>query len=390
MYFRSRMHYRNLKADRIFDGQTFSKAHVLVVREDGVIEALVTEAEVHGKVEKFDGVLMPGLINCHCHLELSHLKGVVPPGTGLIPFLISVVTQRGQYEADKEEKIKAAEQELFQNAIVAVADICNTGDAIEVKKKSSILWYNLVEVLNMQDANLEKALNNYEAVLQQHIDAGLNTILTPHAPYTVSDATFKELNHRTAGKLISVHNCETPAEDELFKKGTGSFLDLYGLFGYESSPFAVSGRSSFQTWLPYFTKAQTILLVHNTFMTEEDILFAKAHAEKYNLKLMYCLCPNANLYIENTLPPVGLFIKHNCHIVLGTDSYSSNYQLNIMSEIKTLSDAFPHLELGTLLGWATGNAATQWGFEKVGKFEKGMKPGVALLDEKKFSVKRIL
>lgn len=384
------MRYRNLKADGLFDGQTFSKSHILVVQETGVVEALVPESEVHGEIEKYDGILMPGLINCHCHLELSHLKDVVPPGTGLIPFLISVVTQRVQFESIKEEKIVGAEQELFQNAIVAVVDICNTADAVAVKKSSSILWYNLVEVLNMQDANLETALSNYEAVLQQYRDAGLEGALTPHAPYTISNATFKELNNRTAEKVISVHNSETPAEDELFKKGAGSFLELYKLFGYEASPFAISGRSSLQTWLPYFTKGQTILLVHNTFMSETDILFAKTHAEKYNLKLIYCLCPNANLYIENALPPVDLFIKHGCHIVLGTDSYSSNRQLNIMNEVNTLKDAFPHLELETLLRWATGNASAVCGFEKVGQFKKGIKPGVVLLNKESFSVKRIL
>lgn len=384
------MRYRNLKADRLFDGQTFSNAHVLVVREDGVIEALMPENEVQGEIEFFNGILMPGLINCHCHLELSHLKGVIPPGTGLVPFLISVVTKRGDFESSKAERIKAAEQELFQAGIVAVADICNTADAVAVKRNSAIQWYNLIEVLNLRDAALQTTLHNYENVLQQHIDAGLEGVLTPHAPYTVSDATFNELNVRTAGKVISVHNSETRAEEELFKKGTGEFLNLYKRFGYDSSPLAVSGKSSLQTWLPYFTKRQTILLVHNTFMSEEDLVFAEKHAAQYNLKLVYCLCPNANLYIENKVPPVDLFIKHNCHIVLGTDSYSSNWQLNIMSEIKTLKEHFPHVELQTLLTWATSNAAAIWGFEKVGRFEKEARPGVVLLNENDFSAQRIL
>lgn len=384
------MRYRKLKADTIFNGKTFLAAHVLVVREDGMIEDLLPENQVPGDVETFDGILMPGLINCHCHLELSHLKGVIPPGTGLVPFLISVVTKRGAFESSKAAKIRAAEQELFQNGIVAVADICNTADAMTVKRDSSIHWYSLVEVLNLSDANLQTALADYERVLQQHVDAGLKAVLTPHAPYTVSDATFKDLNERTAGKLISVHNSETRAEDELFQSGTGAFLDLYKHLGYEASPFAVTGRSSLQTWLPYFTKGQTILLVHNTFMSEEDILFAKAHAAAHDLKLVYCLCPNANLYIENALPPVDLFIKHNCHIVLGTDSYSSNWQLNIMSEIRTLKKHFPDLELQTLLTWVTSNAAVVWGFKKVGVFKKGAAPGVVLLNESNFSVGRIL
>lgn len=384
------MRYRNLKADRLFDGETFLKGHVLVVTDDGIIEALVPEEQVHSAVETFEGILMPGLINCHCHLELSHMKGVIPPHTGLVPFLISVVTKRGENEAVKLEKIKAAEQELFQNGIVAVADICNTADAVAVKQNSAIQWYNLIEVLNLRDANLEAALNNYGNVLRQHQDAGLETVLTPHAPYTISEVTFNELNNRTTGKLISVHNSETRAEDELFKTGMGAFLNLFQLFGFNATPFAVSGKSSVQTWLPYFTNGQMILLVHNTFMSEDDIVFAQQHAQQYNLKLIYCLCPNANLYIENTLPPVDLFIKHNCHIVLGTDSYSSNWQLSIASELKTLKGNLPHLPLEVLLKWATSNAAALWGFEKLGGFKKGTKPGVVLLNEANFSAQRIM
>jgi cytosine/adenosine deaminase-related metal-dependent hydrolase len=384
------MQYRTLKGDRLFDGYRFLNDHVLIVQEDGVVEGVVPEHEAHGEMEKLDGILMPGLINCHCHLELSHLKGVIPPGTGLVPFLISVVTKRGAYEELKEEKIRAAEKELFRNGIVAVADICNTTDAIAAKKSSTLIWYNLVEVLNLRDATLQSALANYESVLQQHQTAGLNSVLTPHAPYTVSAGTFATLNERSAGKLISVHNCETPAEDELFQTGAGPFLYLYALFKYDHSPVAASGRSSLQTWLPFFTKRQTILLVHNTFISEEDIRFANAHADAFGLKLIYCLCPNANLYIENALPPVDLFLKHNCHVVLGTDSYSSNWQLSIASEIKTLKEKRPHLELETLLRWATGNGSALWGFEKVGQFAKGTTPGVVLLNETDYTAKRLI
>ena len=363
---------------------------MLIISENGVVEAVVPEADVSGEIETVSGTLLPGLINCHCHLELSHLKGIVSERTGLVPFLSTIIAQRSPFTAAKEEAIQAAERELFRNAIVAVADICNTTDAIGVKKESSIQWHNLVEVANLRDAALPTVLANYETVVQRHTDAGLNAVLTPHAPYSVSNATFNELNRRTAGKTISIHNSETLAENELFKWGTGAFLDLYKIFGLDASPLAVSGKSSLQTWLPHFTNGQTILLVHNTFMSEADVVFAKDHAAAYNLKLIYCLCPNANLYIENTLPPVDLFIKHNCTIVLGTDSYSSNWQLNIMSEVKTIANAFPHLPLEMLLGWATGNAATIWGFEKLGSFAKGTAPGVVLLNENDFSVQRIL
>ena len=211
----------------------------------------------------------------------------------------------------------------------------------------------------------------------------------PHAPYPISAKTFKAINAQTAGKIISIHNQESRAENELFQKGTGDFLKLYAAMGIEGSPFGITGNSSLQTWLPYFTAGQTLLLVHNTFISEEDILFAKAHAEKYGLHIIYCLCPNANLYIENALPPVELFIKHNCHMVLGTDSYSSNWQLNIAAEIKTLKEK-TDVSLETLLQWATANGAAALGLPQLGTFKKGSKPGVVLLNEKDFTTQRIV
>jgi cytosine/adenosine deaminase-related metal-dependent hydrolase len=93
------------------------------------------------------------------------------------------------------------------------------------------------------------------------------------------------------------------------------------------------------------------------------------------------LCPNANLYIENTLPPVELLMKHQCKIVLGTDSYSSNWQLNIASEVKTLTDNFPAIPLEIILRWATSNGAAVLNKTvSFGRFEKGMSPGLVLLE----------
>src|SRR3712207_2431858 len=125
------MRYRKLKARQIFDGYDFREGKVLVLQADGTVEALVPEMEAGEEIETFDGILMPGLINCHCHLELSAMKDMIPNGTGLVPFLLSVIQQRGQLtEAAKALAIAAAEKEMYNNGIVAVADICNTTDTV--------------------------------------------------------------------------------------------------------------------------------------------------------------------------------------------------------------------------------------------------------------------
>lgn len=117
-------------------------------------------------------------------------------------------------------------------------------------------------------------------------------------------------------------------------------------------------------------------------MPEEDVLFANEYAAINALSLVYCLCINANLYIENKVPPIERFMKKNCHIVLGTDSYSSNWQLNIWSEVQSVRKHFPHIPFETILQWATlnGAKALQWD-DELGSFEKGKKPGVVCVRE---------
>jgi cytosine/adenosine deaminase-related metal-dependent hydrolase len=378
------MQFRKLQADRIFNGfHWLSQGQVLIVDENGEVQDIVSKEEAGNGIEQLKGIIVPGFINCHCHLELSHLKNTVPTNTGLVNFLMAVIKKRSAPLEKIFHSISAAEKEMFANGISAVADISNTDHAFQTKKESRVLWHNLIEVINLHDENLEKHWAHFNTILELYKKQTIHstTSLTPHAPYSVSAATLKALNNATTNCIISIHNQESNEENDLFKNGSGDFLKLFAALGESGSPFEISGKTSLQTWLPYFTNGQTILLVHNTFISEEDILFASKHEEKYGLKLVYCLCPNANLYIENKLPPVDLLIKHNCKIVLGTDSYSSNWQLNIASEIKTLMHHFPHLQLETILQCATSNGAEALQFSSLlGSFKKGSKPGVVLLE----------
>jgi cytosine/adenosine deaminase-related metal-dependent hydrolase len=309
---------------------------------------------------------------------------VIPPHTGLVDFLCTVVTKRGFAPELIQQEIEKAEQEMYGNGIAAVGDICNTTDAIAVKAKNRLRWQSFIEVLSFTDAKAVDNMRHYGEILQEHLTRLApphRSVLTPHAPYSISPATFRLLNEATEGQVISIHNQEHPAEDELYKTGGGGFLNLFKIFGVEKSPFPVTGKSSLQSYLPYFINRQTLLLIHNTYMPEEDIVFARQHAAEHGLQLVYCLCVNANLYIENKTPPVPRFMEQGCKLVLGTDSYSSNWQLSIAKEIGAIQQHFPSIALDTILQWATINGAEALRWEKdLGSFEKGKQPGVTLLE----------
>jgi cytosine/adenosine deaminase-related metal-dependent hydrolase len=410
------MAYKKFQSDQLFTGyELLDENHVLIADEEGTIKDIIPRQDAGDDVQKFQGIVSPGFINCHCHLELSHLKNVIPPHTGLIEFLCSVVTKRdppskspppfgGDTFEDpiklKMQRILEAEREMYDNGIVAVGDIGNTADTAEVKSKSKICWQNFVEVLSFTDEKAGENIDFYKQIAQtletklQTSNLKHRTSLVPHAPYSISPKTFQLINELTKDQIISIHNQEHPAEDELYKTGGGEYLRLFKIFGVDKSPFPVTGKSSIRSCLPYFNNGQTILLIHNTYMPEEDILWANNYAVENNLKLVYCFCPNANLYIENNLPQVELFIKHNCHLVLGTDSYSSNWQLSIAKEIEIILTVPPLQTMAGLqkvLQWATinGAKALQWA-DELGSFERGKKPGIILLDSNNWTSKRLI
>jgi cytosine/adenosine deaminase-related metal-dependent hydrolase len=216
-----------------------------------------------------------------------------------------------------------------------------------------------------------------ESFRNNHPDFG-NSI-TPHSPYSVSKTLFHLLNQNTADQLISIHNQETPAENELYGKKTGEFLGLFKDLGIDIDSFLPTGKTSFASWIDYFNNDQKIISVHNSFTTADDLL-----AIKPGKQVHFCVCINANLYIENTLPPVDMLIQNDCRILMGTDSYASNSRLNMMEEIKSMQKYFPHISLETILQWATFNGAQALGIsDRFGSFEKGKSPGLVLIEEGK-------
>ena len=377
------MSYRKFKADYIFTGKDLLDAnHVLITNENGVIENIVDVKNAGDDIEIFSGIISPGFINCHCHLELSHLKNVVERGTGLVDFLIKVVSNRKGIKEEIDEAMFNADKEMYDNGIVAVGDISNSTDSIKTKQESKMHYQNFIEVLGFNEQS-EERFENYITVYNSFCDAGFesSTSIVPHAPYTVSTSMFNLINNFSAGKIISIHNQETLAEDELYKTKAGEFLKLYQFLNIDIDFFKPYNKSSLQSYLPLLDKAKQTLLIHNTFTTQDDINFSFEQSKKLNQQIFWCLCVNANLYIENKLPPVELLKKNNCMIVLGTDSYSSNHSLNILDEIKTLQKNFPSTELKELLTWATFNGASALNVHhKFGSFETGKQPAIILID----------
>ncbi|MGG9964694.1 amidohydrolase family protein [Ferruginibacter sp. SUN106] len=385
--------YRKFTGNNIFTGQQIlPEGNVLITNENGVVDGIVAAADAGDNIETFNGIISPGFVNAHCHLELSHLKGRIPEKTGLVEFVFKIITERHFAEDEIVAAIATAEDEMLQNGIVAVGDICNNALTIPQKKKERLYYHNFIEVSGFVPAFAQDRFDRSVTILEQYRSAAKEndqysifndqcSTLSPHAPYSVSPQLFELINNATENKLVTIHNQETAAEEEFIKNKTGDFLKLYEKMGSDISFFTPTGKSSLQSWYPGLNKNQSTILVHNVTTSTADISFTKIQNLKSEIKNWFCLCPNANLYITNSLPDVNMLIQEQCNIVLGTDSLASNHQLNILEEIKTLQSNFPQLKLETMLQWATINGATALQMDsRLGSFEKGKKPGVVLIE----------
>jgi cytosine/adenosine deaminase-related metal-dependent hydrolase len=390
--------YRKFSADGIFTGYGILDHAVLITDEKGSVLDIVDVKEAGEGVEKLNGVLSPGFINCHCHLELSHMKGHVGKRTGLVDFVFKVVKERHSEEEKILMAIADAENEMLNNGIVAVGDICNNTLTIPQKVKGRLQYRNFIEASGFPPAVAEARFKRSEDLYKEYSKVLPFNSIVPHAPYSVSPEMFRMIDEFPNNHVISIHNQETEEENELFRERKGDFLRMFVKMDIDISFFKHSSKSSLETWLPFFTKGQSIILVHNVSTTENDIGFIKLQTSNLKPETFFCLCPNANLYITDSLPDVDMLVKNDCDIVLGTDSLASNDQLSILEEMRTLQDNFSKLDLTKLLKWATINGARALNMDKeFGSFEKGKRPGVVLIEklsdlriDKQTSVKRIL
>lgn len=383
------MRFHKFKADFLFTGtQMLSSRHVLITDENGIIQEIADEKEAGDDIQKLHGILSPGFVNCHCHLELSHMKELIPEKTGLVDFVFSVVTQRHFPEEEILEAIAAAENEMIQNGIVAAGDICNHILTLQQKMKQHLYYYNFVEssgwLPGIALQRFERSKNAYDL-----FSKNFSASLVPHAPYSVSDALWNLIKPYYKNKVVSIHNQETVFEDELFLQNAGDFVRMYQMMNLDTSFYTPSGKSSLQTYFHQLEGAAHVLLVHNTFTKQQDVEFIKK--ARPDNSVSFCLCANANQYIEQSIPPADMLRKHQCHIVLGTDSLASNWSLSILDEMKTIQKNFPEISIEELLGWATINGAKAVQMDdQLGSFEKGKQPGVVLLHDSNGSQKPVL
>lgn len=355
------------------------KRPVVTVDDDGTIVSVVDTGGnlwEEASVEFYNGIIVPGFVNCHCHLELSYLLNRIPEKTGLHEFIRHVRDSRN-YPADKIIEAAASRDEaMFRSGVSLCADTCNTSLTFPVKQSSPVEYLNFIEIFGIDPARAEKRMQEAGATASEAEKKGLSYCFTPHSAYSVSLSLFSLIRKASeSNSVTSIHFLESAHEAGFLKHHNGPLMDSYRMANLISGePETVSTSSEAVTG--QVTPSGNLLLVHNTYIDSETL-----NKIKMRDNLFFCLCPNSNLYIEDKLPPVMMLNENGCEMVIGTDSLASNTKLDVLSEIKTLQFNFPDLTISRLVEWATVNGARALGKEdEFGVIAPGKKPGLVLIE----------
>jgi cytosine/adenosine deaminase-related metal-dependent hydrolase len=368
---------KSFRADYVFP--IFSdpiKNGIVTVDDDGKILAVSTRPYAGVEAVYVNGIICPGFVNTHCHVELSHLAGKTPKSTGLVEFIQAVQQLRVSDDDTISQAAAQADKQMYDNGIVAVGDVSNSLHSVAVKTSSKLYYHNFIELFGFLPERAETVFQNGLELQKQF--KPMASSLVPHAPYSVSKDLFKLLKNYsdTHQNLLSIHNQECEDENKFYRYKNGRFIDMYKAFSQDISYFKPQARNSLQSVIPLLSNKSNILMVHNTCTNLKDIYFVK----RFDRNITWCFCPNANLYIEGKLPKVDLFLDEGFNITLGTDSLASNSKLCILSEMLTLQQSFPVLTTNKLLEWGTVNGAKFLGIDdEFGTLEVGKAPGLNLL-----------
>jgi cytosine/adenosine deaminase-related metal-dependent hydrolase len=310
------------------------------------------------------------------------MKGLFRKGTGMAGFIDQINELRDtKSREEKVHDLTVAMDSLWDQGVVAMADISNGSDSFAVKAAHPMYTRTFLEVFGTEPEDCGAVMDGVRKLKETADCFGIDAAPTPHACYTMSPelVTAVSVEGLKSG-FLSFHSEETEEEEEMLKYGSGKMWENRKKAGMSVPP--VTGKSSLLYFIDRLLAGhpapfdEHILLVHECCMDQEGIDAVKAVMNHP----FVAVCPLSNLFIHNALPPIDLMRRNGLKVCVGTDSLSSNDDLNIVDELYCLQRNFPEVPLGELLTWASRNGAEFLARPEFGALEPGRRPGLVLVD----------
>jgi cytosine/adenosine deaminase-related metal-dependent hydrolase len=331
----------------------------VVLDANGVVRAIGSARELArgSDVREHRGVILPGLINAHAHVELSHL-GAVAGGEGLVPWVRALLSVRAQGSGDEQAACgRVQAQRLASRGTVAVADISNDG---RVAGELRVAGIELVD------------LHEHIAACELRAPTRPGAVGTAHATYTVGVPALKQLAAASGDRIRSIHVEEDPAEAQYLVEGGGPLALLLAERGAE--PMGTpSGRRPVEHLDALGLLGPGTLLVHLTFATPSTLELAASRG------VLAVLCPRSNLHITGRLPPFREVRAAGLRTALGTDSLASSPSLDVLGDVQVLARA--GADPAWLLAAATEVGALALELPHRGAIAPGRRPGLVVIGD---------
>jgi cytosine/adenosine deaminase-related metal-dependent hydrolase len=345
-----------------------------VAVEDGTITWVGGPSDAgapSGAVEDLGaGVLLPGLVNAHCHLELSHLKGRLDRSAGFAHWVEDLVGKRG---ADGPGAVRAAIaraiRQVEATGTVAVADVSNDLAHLDLLAASHLTAVVFHELLGWNPARAAAIAEGADARRRGPQGDGVDIRLAAHAPHSVSPALFDELVKR--GGPAAIHLAESAEESRFLLRGDGAWMRFLERRGLGDLPFDPPGVSPVRYLDDLGALRPGLVAAHCVYVDAADRhrLVAKG--------VHVAVCPRSNLNLGVGLPPVPDLLDAGVPLCLGTDSLASVDTLDLIDDAVTLREEFPELDPAVIVEMATAGGARALGLAGLGTLAPGMRAELA-------------
>jgi cytosine/adenosine deaminase-related metal-dependent hydrolase len=321
-----------------------------------------------------EGVLLPGLVNAHCHLELSHLAGTQPaaPG-GFVPWVEAIVSSRGRHtDAAVAAAADAAIAGLEASGTVAVGDVSNTLAHLDRLAASSLSAVVFLELLSWDPAKAAGTLAWGEELLRERravLRPGLELRLGAHAPHSVSPQLLQLLAER--GGPAALHLAESPDEAQFLSEGSGpwpAFLASRGLGHVVFTPARCSP----------VRYADGLGVLHPRLVAAHGVqVDAADRAVLAERGVHVVLCPRSNANLGVGTADLPALRAAGVRLALGSDSLASVDSLDVLDDAVLLLRQFPDLAPASILRLATLGGAEALGFPELGAIAPGRRAAFA-------------
>jgi aminodeoxyfutalosine deaminase len=319
------------------------------------------------------GILLPGLINAHCHLELSHLAGLLPADGGFVPWVEEVVASRGRFvEDDVRSATASAIRFLEERGTVAVGDVSNALGHLDLLSASRLSAVVYLELLAWDPAKAEAVLAFAEqrrSEVTASLRPGLEVRLAAHAPHSVSPALFGLLAGR--GGPAALHLAESPEETAFLASGGGAWPAFLERRGLGHVAFAPPGLSPVRY-------ADRLGVLHKHLVAAHGVQLDAVDREILaRCGVHVVLCPRSNRHLGVGAADVPALLASGVRLALGTDSLASADTLDVLDDAVLLHRQFPAIDTGVLVRMATLGGAEALGLDDLGAIVPGKRAALA-------------